>query len=135
VAGGRQQLVAIRQPFVQRHDQHPQPQRLLAAAGQLPQQLGQLTDGQAVQVGGQVGAKPRRAVELVGVGGSAGISNHSPLVGSVGSVGTAGAVGLAALGAPGPLLDQPLGAFGAASDRGHPPLGGQPRDGNGRADR
>jgi hypothetical protein len=44
----------------------------------------------------------------------------------VGSVGAAGAVGLAALGAARPLLDQPLGAFEAASDRGHSPVGGQP---------
>jgi hypothetical protein len=101
------------------------PQRFLAVAGQLPQQLGQLADRQAVQRGHQIGAEPL-AVELVGGMGSAGIGYHPPLLGSVGSVGAADAVGLAALGSAGPLVDQPLGAFGAASDRGHPPLEGEP---------
>jgi hypothetical protein len=96
----------------------------LAATGQLTEQFVKLTDRQAVQIGHQIGAELRRAVELVGWIGSAGIGNHPPLQGSMGSVGAAGAVGLAALGSADPLLDQPLGAFRAASDHRHPPLRG-----------
>jgi hypothetical protein len=53
------------------------------------------------------------------------------MVGSAGAVGLAAfaallAVGLAAVSAAGPLAGQPLGAFGAAGDGGHPPLRRQP---------
>jgi hypothetical protein len=47
------------------------PQRLLAATGQLTEQFVKLTDRQAVQIGQQIGAELRRAVELVGWIGSA----------------------------------------------------------------
>jgi hypothetical protein len=78
VAGGRQQLVAIRQPLVQCDHQHAQPQRLLAATRQLAQQLGQLAERQAAQVGDQVGAEPRFAVEPIGVEGVSGHRRSSP---------------------------------------------------------
>ena len=45
---------------------------------QLAQQPGPPADGQAVQVGDQVGAEPLLATEVLGSGGSAGIGNHLP---------------------------------------------------------
>jgi hypothetical protein len=41
----------------------------------------------------------------------------------LGAVGAGGALDLAAVGAADPVAGQPLGAFGAAGDGGHPPLG------------
>jgi hypothetical protein len=80
------------------------PQRLLAATGQLTEQFVKLTDRQAVQIGQQIGAELRRAVELVGWIGSAGIGNHPPLQGSMGSgrCGWRGRPGGARLGRPAP---------------------------------
>ena len=74
-------------------------------------------DGQAVQVGDQVGVKPRLAAELVGWMGSSGIGNRPPVVRSVrlvGSVGALGAVGLAALAALLAVKVAAVGALGAA---------------------
>jgi hypothetical protein len=97
------------------------PQRLLAATGQLTEQFVKLTDRQAVQIGQQIGAELRRAVELVGWIGSAGIGNHlprlGPLVGAAGPVTAAGVVGLVALAALLAVLVAGVGALGAAGDR------------------
>jgi hypothetical protein len=69
LARGREQLVGVGQPLVQRHHEHTEPERLLAAAGQLAEQVGRLVGGQAVQVDGQVGAEPPLTAELVRVDG------------------------------------------------------------------
>jgi TrwC relaxase len=44
----------------------------------------------------------------------------------VGATGSGGSLGVPAVGSAGPLVYQPLSAFGAVSDRGYPPLRGQP---------
>ena len=61
---------------------------------------------------------------------SAGIGDHPQLlglgVGSADAVAAGGTLDHAAVGPAGPLAGQPLGAFGATGDGGHPPLGGEP---------
>ena len=97
--------------------------------GQLAQQVGQFLEDQAVQVSGQVRAGAGLAWSLPGSGrvGLSGTGYHSPLLGSRWkSASAVGALELAAVGPAGPLLGQPLGAFGAAGDGGHPSLRRQP---------
>jgi hypothetical protein len=97
--------------------------------GQLAQQVGQFLEEQAVQVSGQVRGGTGLALSLPGLGtvGLSGIGHHPPLLGSRWKPASAvGALELTAVGPAGPLLGQPLGAFGAAGDGGHPPLRRQP---------
>ena len=107
----------------------PPPGRL----GQLTQQLGQFVDEHAVEVGAKAARNHASPWSLVGSGRMgayrASVSIPSPPAAAgwaAGCVGARCALDLAAVAAAGPLLGQPLGAFGAVGDGGHPPLGTEP---------
>ena len=108
------------------HQRHP------GRLGQLARQLAEFVEEQAVQVGGQIGAESVSSWSLVGSGrlGLSRIGQHPPLLElrlrPAGTLAAGSPFGLAAVRAPDPLVGQPLGAFGAAGDCGHPPLGGEP---------